>query len=49
MEASQQREGGEGSRVQLLEPVALQLQQAQGGEALEGIWVDELQVVVIQV
>lgn len=49
VEVAQQREGGEGCRVQLLKPVALQLQQPQGGEAVEGVRVDELQVVVIQV
>lgn len=44
-----QSEGGEGGWVQLLKPVAFQLQQPQRGEALEGIWVDELQSVVVQV
>lgn len=35
--------------MQLLKPVAFQLQEPQGSEALEGVWVDELQSVVVQV
>lgn len=49
VEVAHDGEGGEGGRVELLEPVALQLQQPQRGEALEGVRVEELQAVVIQV
>lgn len=49
MEVAQQCEGDKGRRVQLLKPVALKREQPQGGEAVEGVRVDELQVVVIQV
>lgn len=49
MEIIHQSEGGEGGWVQLLKSVAFQLQQPQGGEAMKGIWVDELQSVVVQV
>lgn len=41
--------GGESGRVQLLQLVAFQLQQSQGGETLESIRVDELQLIVVQV
>lgn len=44
-----QSEGGESRWVKLLNPVAFQLQHPQRGEALEGVRVDELQVVVVQV
>lgn len=49
VEMAHQSEGGESCWVKLLNPVAFQLQHPQRGEALEGVRVDELQVVVVQV
>lgn len=42
MEVAQQCESDKGGWVQLLKPVALKLEQPQGGEAVEGVRVDEL-------
>ena len=47
MELAHESEGGECCWMQLLELVAFQLQQSQGGETLEGIRVDKLQSIVV--
>lgn len=46
---AQQGEGAEGVGVELLEPVALQLNEPEPRQSLEGIGVDGLQAVVVQV
>lgn len=44
----QQGEGAEGGGVELLQMVTLQLDQSQGSQPLEGIWVDKFNPVVVQ-
>lgn len=42
VEVAKHCESDKGRWVQLLKPVALELQQPQRSEAVEGVWVDEL-------
>lgn len=48
-EVSQQGEGAESVWVELLKPVALQLDEPEPRQALEGVRVDAFQAVVVQV